>query len=516
MYEFYIREDTPRVPTNRHWQFCVGSGQAKLAVRSDWAEQLKIIHDELGIERVRFHGIFNDSMQAYMGMDDFLRYPYTKNFKNYNFMNIAAAYDNVLAAGMKPFVEMSFMPSRLAGKRTKGGVNDSSAKCMPKDEDAYRDFIRAFIEFLIKRYGKEEVEQWYFEVWNEPDIIAFFHGRQHDYFRLYEMTARIVKEVDPNIRVGGPASSECKWIPDFTEYMERNHVPVDFISSHMYPVAPLGNAFTATVKDMLIDSFKRLRKQKRGNALDGIRLMMTDRSELTEWPKGQMGESAKKLNEEAEGYPVYMTEWNGNATLSVYSNDTRKLAAFQIKSIVEMEPYLTGSSIWCFSDIFDEYMLLPYEFVGGFGLLTLNGIPKPAFHALKLMKQVGDRRYDLPITNDEIETAVYESDTQKQIFVFRHRLKTVSEPPEAYRVQIELPWECRDVELYRIDEDHCNPLKIYERMGSPEVLSRDEIEQIKKDSALMAEAPEYTLEGKTLTLTGSLSVNDVHCYTVSR
>ena len=90
-YDFTIPENTPRKENGKHWQYCVGSGQAKLAVRSDYAQQLKYVHDELGIQRVRFHGIFDDSMQAYMGLDDFMPLPGSKNFKNYNFRNIAVA-----------------------------------------------------------------------------------------------------------------------------------------------------------------------------------------------------------------------------------------------------------------------------------------------------------------------------------------------------------------------------------------------------------------------------------------
>ena len=95
---------------SNHWKYCVGSGQAKLAMRSDYARQLKFIHDELGIERVRFHGIFDDDMQAIMSMADIMPMPGAEKFQNYNFFNIFAAYDNVLAAGMKPWVELSFMP----------------------------------------------------------------------------------------------------------------------------------------------------------------------------------------------------------------------------------------------------------------------------------------------------------------------------------------------------------------------------------------------------------------------
>lgn len=78
---FSVKKDTRRVEVSNHWKYCVGSGQAKLAMRSDYARQLKFIHDELGIERVRFHGIFDDDMQAIMSMADMMPMPGAESFK---------------------------------------------------------------------------------------------------------------------------------------------------------------------------------------------------------------------------------------------------------------------------------------------------------------------------------------------------------------------------------------------------------------------------------------------------
>ena len=82
---------------SNHWKYCVGSGQAKLAMRSDYARQLKFIHDELGIERVRFHGIFDDDMQAIMSMADMMPMPGAEKFQNYNFFNIFASIPSYFA-----------------------------------------------------------------------------------------------------------------------------------------------------------------------------------------------------------------------------------------------------------------------------------------------------------------------------------------------------------------------------------------------------------------------------------
>ena len=517
-YRFDVPDSTPRKVHNKHWQFCVGSGQAKLAVRSDYAKQLKYIHDELGIQRVRFHGIFDDSMQAYMGMDDFMPLPGARNFKNYNFRNIGVAYDAVLEAGMQPWVELSFMPTRLAKGKKKVTVNADGRCTMPKDDGEWTDFIQAFIRFLLHRYGNEEVESWFFEVWNEPNMSTFFNGSQEDYFHLYEITAKAVKSVDPKLRVGGPATAVDSWIPEFIGFCESKRLPLDFISTHNYPGDGIGEVFLGKIMfDAIVGGTKRLHKLRTGRALDGCQAVMQDKSELSDMPKGQMFDVTKRVYEDiAQRYPVYYTEWNCNAILMSPTNDDKKVACFQVKSIDEMEPYVTGSSIWAFSDIFDEFMMIPDQFSGGFGLLTIDGIPKPQFHALKLMSSVGEKKYVLPRTNDDVEISIYESEDgkKKQVFVFRQRMKNSDEPACDYSVNIELDEKPRKVTHYRIDADHCNPKRVWTEIGAPIEMNRQEIDLICSRSALVPMDYDAVWDGRQASLVGSLAVNDVHFYEI--
>ena len=169
---FSVKKDTRRVEVSNHWKYCVGSGQAKLAMRSDYARQLKFIHDELGIERVRFHGIFDDDMQAIMSMADMMPMPGAEKFQNYNFFNIFAAYDNVLAAGMKPWVELSFMPSTIAKRKKKVTVNAEGMKTMPAKDDDWVKLVQAFIRAAIHRYGRN--------AWNQGNESGHHRMRSSD------------------------------------------------------------------------------------------------------------------------------------------------------------------------------------------------------------------------------------------------------------------------------------------------------------------------------------------------
>ena len=164
-----------KVPTNFSWQFGIGSDHAFQLHRTDMCEHLKLIHDELGIKYVRFHGIFDDDMLCVQRLSDYKPFravPHSKEIEEVNFLQAGKVYDNVLACGMKPFVELSFMPSALAsGKKT--GIRYLNNITQPKSLQKWAEFIKKFIEFLLDRYGKDEVESWYFEVWNEPDLPIF-------------------------------------------------------------------------------------------------------------------------------------------------------------------------------------------------------------------------------------------------------------------------------------------------------------------------------------------------------
>ena len=366
-----IPKNAETIPNHKHWQFCVGSGHAHLALRTDYVEQLRFIHDELGIERVRFHGIFCDDMNTMTDMGDMLPFPNSLEFKELNFRACGLAYDNVLNAGMKPFVELGFMPKKLASDpAAKGFIYYRPNFTMPADLEAWKEYLRCFIRYLEHRYGEEEVRSWYFEVWNEPDMgSSFFTGGAEGYLSLYRASAEAIKEVDPAIRVGGPATSASKWVRIFREYCESNHIPLDFLSTHQYPGDPIaGVESSGSPEDEAAESTegseftpeklaaigKLLASVPEKTFLKGLRTLLADKSETTDIPDDVFLNNARIVRRQAEGYPLFYTEWNGNAIFSAETNDTKKAAAYLVKTALDVAPYMEGSSVWCFSDIFEE------------------------------------------------------------------------------------------------------------------------------------------------------------------
>ena len=215
-------------PFPHFWEQMFGSGRAILSLRESYREDLRAVKKVADFRYVRFHAILHDEVGVYN--EDEHGNPV------YNFAYVDQIYDGLLKNGVKPFVEISFMPKKLAFNPDalhpfwyKQNVSP------PKSMERWDDLMKHFAQHLVDRYGIDEVSTWYFEVWNEPNI-DFWGGipRQRSYFDLYAHTARDLKSVSPRLRVGGPATAAAAWVSDFLKYTAENHVPVDFVSTHAY------------------------------------------------------------------------------------------------------------------------------------------------------------------------------------------------------------------------------------------------------------------------------------------
>lgn len=171
-----IAVDASNSPSgNPHfWSTCVGTGTASLTLRADLQAHYKLAHRELGMGRVRGHGLLNDDMGIFhwSGGGAAPTYDWSK------FDTYLAAID---AAGMRPMIELSFMPTDLASSG-----NDRNP---PSDLDVYRQMIQAVVQHAVDLYGAEDVGRWYWEVWNEPNYPGFWTGTMDDYFQMYDAAA---------------------------------------------------------------------------------------------------------------------------------------------------------------------------------------------------------------------------------------------------------------------------------------------------------------------------------------
>lgn len=498
------------IKTDRSWQMCMSADHAFQMHRTDMCDQIKLAHDEIGFQYLRFHGIFNDDMCTYQTIKEIAPgMPGGHKIKEINFRQIGHIYDNLLERGVKPFVELSFMPKELAsGKKT--GLKYLNNITPPADYDKWAEYIKSFIKFLLHRYGKEEVETWFFEVWNEPDLRIFFTGKKQEYYRLYEVTARAVKSVDKNLRVGGPSTSACKWVADFISYCEKNQIPLDFVTTHHYPGDAFGNLITPWD---YFGIFKKILKcAKQGASIgDTMTEMFFSPEKAAQVPKGAISVMDDELRINAGKYPVYVSEWNSMAIFAVPVHDEKYSAAFILKTVLDLNNKLDGYSFWCLSDIYEESIQLNKPFFGGYGIITVDGIPKPNFWAFKILSKLYDKRLDVAFrTNELVEYAAFTDGENLQVVVYAQSNDYCEK--QSYNYIIELNYEYSHVTVQTIDDIHCNPKVEWINMGSPDNLTRAEVRQIKKETQLVEEEIAFD-EGSKATVSGNLRTNDIKLYT---
>ncbi len=499
-------------PTDRSWQMCVGSDHAFQLHRADFQQQMAYVRQELGFRYIRFHGIFDDDMNIIQSLSDVLSLPGAQEIRTTDFFQVGKVYDAVLKAGLKPFVELGFMPSALAsGKKTafhyKGNVTP------PKDPAAWAEFIRQFIRFLLDRYGELEVESWYFEVWNEPDLSFFWSGRKKGYFELYKTTVQAIKAVNSRLRVGGPATSSNRWIKEFKAYCLSEGLPLDFISSHHYPGDVLGHRFDANRLQEWIEMIR----QSKGEGVGAVsRKLFWNPGDLPLIPKGILTQQLKAARKKAGSIPLMYTEWNVSATYGAPVHDTRLAAAFALKTVLDSAGLVEAYSFWCFSDLFEEMLFLTQPFNGGFGLLTVDGIPKPNFWAFKMLSMLGDERYLFHFEQDGVEAAAFKKDDQLQILLYQQNL--VEEDTEKKSIQLVVSGieGIKRVTVQAIDNEFCNPMRAWEEMGSPSPLKPHEVEQIKAQSCLTEVELPFEDENHSLLVQTALGVNDIKLITLER
>jgi len=476
-YEIELEQQGREYP--HYWEMCVGSCHAATILREDVREHIRKAHNECGFKYLRFHGLFDDDMSVVTRQMFF-------GDITYSFYNIDCIIDFLLDTGMKPFLELGFMPELLASGTTtcfhyKGNIT------LPKDWEEWQKFIRAFGEHLLERYGKEEVSSWYFEVWNEPNLNFFFDGSQEDYFKLYKSTAEALKSVNPCLKVGGPGTSSNAWITDFREFCESGNVPLDFITTHHYPSDdPLADFGT---KDNSEAAFRMPCKEEI-EAMDpevrkGIAKQLTAQR-VNKNPRDVLYQMTKKARKEAGNYPLIYTEWNG-----AQEYDTSYQAAAVIHTLAYNENLVEGYSFWTVSDIFEEMGLIARPFADAFGLLNKHGIPKPVYHIFSVLHEAGDKRLEVVGSHETAE--VFALTDGKRVIVMAYNHDIVRRNIKTEEISLILKGSIESIRKAVIDEFHCNPKQTWADMESPEYLTKEQLEVINQAAQLVYEDLEVNM-----------------------
>jgi xylan 1,4-beta-xylosidase len=332
----------PMIGAERLSQLDEGVGPGGRHVGDEFAEALRLAHDELGIRAVRAHAILHDDLGVYREVD---------GEPVHDFAGIDRIYDRVLSLGLRPIVELSYMPRDLAIDPAVTVFHYGAIISPPKDWDRWGALVADLTAHLVDRYGLDEVRTWGFEVWNEANLDVFWAGTRDEYFHLYDITVAAVKSVDEQLPVGGPASAAVAWIDETLDHVARSGAPIDFVSTHTYGNAPLD-----------------LRPIIARHGRDDLEL--------------------------------WWTEWGAHATHFDRAHDSVWSAAYLVRGMVSAMGRIDALAYWTISDHFEELGRAPALLHGGFGLLAVGNLRKPRWWGQWMLAQLGPTRLSVAVDGD--------------------------------------------------------------------------------------------------------------------
>jgi len=452
---------------NMPWKKTITVGRAYDLIREDVLDHLRYLKKEIGYQYIRFHALFHDDMGVVKRRKD--------GSLSFQWHHVDKIYDALLDMGLKPFVELNPMPKALASGETTMFYYKMNVT-PPRLYEEWGMLVEKFTEHCIDRYGLDEVQQWYFEVWNEPNLKIFWDSENQleDYFRLYDAAVFAIKGIDENLRVGGPATAYAGWVKEMIEHCASNNVPIDFVSTHVYQLdetIDFGSVAESPNEEgqFMIDVFKDVEQIVRNSQLPDLEI------HWTEW----------NAQTAAQKKDVTFTE--NRAMDNLYGGS---LVAY---NCIELDNSCDSMAYWAASDIFEEHPISNAPFSCSYGLVTQVGIPKATANAFRFMSKL--RGNKLELNCDEVlphGCGVVATKELKTVngFVYNHLFVTKSER-EAFSTDINVQVEEGKylLTIAKVKVGNGSAKEMWVSMGRPQNLTPIQEEAIRK----MAE-PEYSFE----------------------
>jgi xylan 1,4-beta-xylosidase len=444
-------------PFPRFWQEAIGSCHIYMTLNSaqklNFKDHFALGATELGMKRVRAHGILNDDVGIYKEVN---------GTPVYNWTRLDSIFDYLVSIKMEPVVEMSFMPKALAsGTATFGWYGGAPGNITPpKDWNKWSELCHQMVKHVVERYGAAEVEKWYWEIWNEPDLTIFWTGSQQDYFKLYDYAVEGMLKANPNIKVGGPsvAISGGPWIEAFIEHCmtanlantAKKSVKLDFISWHTYP------------------------SQSGLASINGAHNTVAQRI------------AAKKTKYPQLNVKNFLTEWNSSYK-GGHSYNNEIGSSFVAKVVHSMFPDQNNGiappdvgSYWVISDIWEEWDVTSGTAFGPMGLiLRRNNVRKPAYLSFQMMARMADTLIDLKGGTKADAglngwATIDKAKRRMQVLIYDHNRgdgdNNVATTLDKGKLTIaNIPAEFGKVTVARfgVDRTHNNAFRAWEQIGSP-------------------------------------------------
>ncbi|MGA8622219.1 MAG: glycosyl hydrolase family 39 [Candidatus Sulfotelmatobacter sp.] len=444
-----------------YWEKMFGSGRAILSLRDSYRSDLRSVKQITDFTYVRFHAIFHDEVGIYD--ED------SQGQAVYNFSYIDQIYDGLLANHVRPFVEISFMPDKLAARNILQAFWYKPNVSPPKDWSRWDALIAAFARHLVDRYGIEEVSQWYFEVWNEPNL-DFWAGqpKQETYWDLYDHTALAIKKISSQLRVGGPATAQAAWVDAMIRHCLDKRIPLDYVSTHVYA--------NDTAQDVFHSQENIPRNQMVCRAVKNVHNQIATSS--------------------MPNLPLIWSEFNASYKNEPEVTDAIYMGPWLADTIRQCDGLVDSMSYWTFSDVFEEQGVVKTPFYGGYGLIAEDGIPKPAFNAFKLLHKLGDERINLE-SNSALLTR--RRDGTLVLAVWNYAPPGQAGSPRTFTLHLK-DVKAKHALISRLDHDHGDFHSVYEKIGAPRYPNPKQTEEL-RHAADLPPPEAHPIENDELTIT---------------
>lgn len=364
-----ISVKTKICPLRHTFKKFISVGRAKDLLKSDIQNMLTDLQTHIGYEYIKFHGILSDDMMV-VSRDD-------EGILHFHYTLVDQALDFLLSIGLKPLIQLSFMPAELAAKPNKTVGFLPFITSPPKEMSEWNMLVEDITRHLIRRYGTDEVESWLFTVWNEPSNGAKMFGFGDDalFFRFYQNTYTTVKKVCSKLKFGTPSLFYIEnlgsddWIQRFIPWCIQNNCRPDFLNIHYYSdiIPPYEDDFF----------LKMARTSSFPKGTDDFGLFI-----------GNIKRIFRSLN--VGDLPIYLTEWNFTLSHRNLISDTSYKTCYIMKNLLKNYDRLDSFGYWSLTDLIEENTLPDKLFHGGLGIYTMNGIRKGVFYAFLFANMLGD------------------------------------------------------------------------------------------------------------------------------
>jgi len=439
----------------------------------------------------------------------------------YDWTVVDRIFDTYLERHMKPLVEIGFMPQALSSKPlpykhdwAPGAGRDlyTGWSYPPTDYAKWGELVHQWVKHAVEKYGKSEVDSWYWEVWNEPDI-SYWHGTPEEFQKLYDYAADGVKRALSTARVGGPevtgpnGARTQQFFRDFLEHCARGTnfatgqrgAPLDFITFH------------AKGAPRILDGHVRMAISNQLKAISNGFQIVASFQEFRGLPI-VIGES------DPEGCAACSMKTNPE---NAYRNGTMysSYTAAQIARTYELADLhhvnLLGSLTWAF-----EFEDQPY--FAGFRDLATNGIDKPVLNVFRMLGMMrGDRlavessgaadvqtiRDNGVRTSPDVYALAARSGRDLWVLAWNYHDDDMPADPAPVSVTIEGAADGNPaITEYRVDHDHGNAYEAWKAMGSPQSPDPRQYAELEKAGQLQALGPatRHHVQGGTLQLSLTL------------